>query len=180
MGLFARIKDWWTFRSLEKEFNKEVDENVNMYYHRDSVSEIQEDQDVQQKYYNGMALLKRRLRQQLTSNDPLKVMERFKGNKDFYVGGDLLALAKGESKEREQLAKGLNQVFVYQGADVKNSADTAKMIDKRINHYSTLQNKTEERELLRKVKKAYREGNMELHGTLMKEWEKKYGKSRNS
>lgn len=179
MGLFAKIKNWWDLRQAVKQFDKEVDENINMYYHRDSVSEIQEDQDVQQKYYNGMALLKSELRKLTANGEAERVMERFKGGKDFYVGKDLLSLAKSQSREKKQLADGLSQVFVYQGADVKNAQDEAKMIDKRIGHYGKLQKSKEERALLRQIRTAYAEGKTVLHEALMQEWKDKYGKSRN-
>lgn len=187
MSLFKKIKDWWFEIQLEKtidknvkEFNKEVDENINMWSNKDPVAEVQQDREIEQKYYNGMALLKSRLRSQLQGGDARSVMSRYHGDKDFYLGGDLLSLAKSDNHQREQLSKVLSSSLVYSGADVKTSADEAKMIDKRINHYSDLQNKTEERKLLRAIKEAYKNGDTETHASLTKQWETQYGKSRNS
>lgn len=165
----TKIKDWWTFRSLYKEFNKEVDENTNRWSNRDTHSEVQEDQDIEQKYYNGISLLKSRLLKEIANNDPHQILERYKDN-------DLLVLAKSNNREREQLATGLTKTLIYSGTDVKTDQDKSKMIDKRIQDYNKLQNKTEERELTRKIRAASTVGDMVLYDSLMKEWKTRYGK----
>jgi hypothetical protein len=144
MGLLKRIKIWWDLRQAVKEFDKEVDENINMHYHRDTTSEIQEDQDVQQKYYNGITLMKRRIRDRVGGD--------FSSFGAAFGGQDLLALAKSESLAKKQLAEGLKQAFVYEGQDIKTPQDTTKMIDNRISDYTHLQKDKEKRELIRKLR----------------------------
>jgi len=60
------------------------------------------------------------------------------------------------------------------------SRDEAKMIDKRINHYNKLQKSKEERELLRAIRVAYKNGDAVTHAELMNKWKVVYGKSRNN
>lgn len=175
MNIFQRVKLWWDLRQAVKEFDKEVDENINMYYHRDTTSEIQDDQDVQQKYYNGLTLMKRRLNAARNGTDGDTYLKK------YYTEGklDLLALAESDSHSKKQLSEGLKQAFVYQGADVKTAQDEAKMIDKRIGDYIKLQKSVEERTLLRSIREAYKRGDEAIYSDLMKEWNIKYGKSRN-
>lgn len=141
MNFLKRIKDWWTFRSLNKDFDKEVDENVKLWYDSSLTSEVQTDQDVQQKYFNGLSLLKSKARKLNLTEDL-----------------DILPLAHSENQNKQDISDNLNRMFVYNGADVKTEADKTKMIEKRMQQYYKLQKNKEIRELTRKIRKLKKEG----------------------
>lgn len=171
MNIFKTIKSWWTMFFLEKEMNKEIDQNVNMYYHRPSTEAVQDDETVQQKYFNGITLMKRRLKEKMAGVDP-----------HTYLSSnpvDLLALAKDEDAQRKALREVREAAYVFSGMDVKTEADKTKMVDERIGHYYKLQRDKEERSLLRQIRAAYGTA-PDVHRTLLEEWEKKYGKPRNN
>jgi hypothetical protein len=163
MGLFQKLKDWWTLATLTKEFHKEVDQNVNMWSNRDSITEVQEDQAIQQKYYNGVTLMKRRIKERIGTLSPHEYLSK--------NSVDLLTLAKDEDANRKALREVKESVYVYSGADVKTDMDKSKMIDKRISHYGELQKDKIARNTIKAAKKAWSEGNVELHKQLLKEWE---------
>lgn len=174
MNIFSRIKDWWTFRQLSNEFNKEVDENVNMWQHSDAHAEVQDDEAVQQKYHNGITLMKRRLNQMRNGQD---------GHQFLSANGnlDLLALARDEDANRKALRQVRESAYVYQGADIKSEEDKTKMIDTRIGHYQALHKDIEIRRVLKEARAAWAAGDIELHKQLLAKWEEmKYGKLRNS
>jgi hypothetical protein len=186
MTILKNIKNWWLEKKLSlelnkniKHFNKEVDENINMWSNKDRIDLIQDDQAIQQKYYSGLALVRQRLIEEMQNQDPEKVLERYKGEADFYMYRDILAMAVDEDKAKKSLREAKESVFVYKEADIKSDKDKINMIDDRISQYYELHDKKQERELMRKARQAYKEGDLELHATLMKQWEKDYGKHRN-
>jgi hypothetical protein len=174
------IKDWWTFRSLTKDLKKEVDQNINVWYNSDRVEDSLHEHEVQKKYYNGLTLMKARLKDKAANSPVEEILTQYKGSEDFYTQEDLLALAKDSTEFAEELTKLRASIVIYEGSDIKSDEDKEKMINDRINHYLDLQKHKLERELLRKARQAYKQGNLELHNSLMNEWSKKYGKSRNS
>ena len=178
MGLFANLKDWWTFRQLSKEFNKEVDENVNMWHHTDSMAEVQDDEAIQQKYHNGITLMKKRLNSMRNGQDANGFLSKNFGEDGRF---DLLALAKDEDANRKALRQVRESAYVYQGADIKTEEDKTKMIDTRIGHYKALHKDIEIRQVLKEARAAWAAGDIELHKQLLAKWEEmKYGKLRNS
>jgi len=172
-NLWSKFKLFLALRKTEKEFNKEVDENINLRYSKSDVELLQE--ETQQKYYNGIALMKSRLRDQIKNSDPKSVMNQFKGEDNFYINGDLLSLATDEDEQRKKLRQMKESIYVYDDQDIKTEEDKKKMIDQRIGHYQKLHDAKIKRDLLRKARQAYNAGNLDLHKQLMEEWTNKYG-----
>lgn len=174
--ILKNIKDWLSLKILEKKVNKDIDQNVNMWFNRPIEQIAEHDTDVQQKYYNGITLLKRRVKEL----GGAEALSKFKGDEDFYVGNDLLALATDEDSQRKSLRQLKESAYVYNGADVKSEKDKEDMIADRIGHYTELQKAKTSRELLRQAREAYNKGDSETHQQLMKDWNRQYGKSRNN
>lgn len=88
--------------------------------------------------------------------------------------GELLHLAKNEhtSAHAETL-----KLFIKKDKDIKNPTDMARMVDQRINDYYELQRFNEERALIKAIKKAKKENNLDLANQLEKQWSEKYGRS---
>lgn len=163
--LFKFMKDWWTYRHLSKEFDKEVDENVASWFNQPIPELLQEER--LQKYHQGLLYVKEEI--------------KTKSKGDFHnflvsIGDKVLELGRRETPEQEAQRKLKESIYIYNGQDVKTSEDTKKMIDHRINHYYKLQENKEARAKLRECRKAYKEGNLELHAKLKQEIEAKYGR----
>lgn len=60
--------------------------------------------------------------------------------------------------------------------DIETALDHAKMIDKRINHYTDLQAYNKKRQLIKDMKQAKKAGDITLFNKLEKEWNTIYGK----
>lgn len=164
-SIFKIIKDWWTYRHLAKAFDKEVDENTDLWFNR-SIPELLHEERLE-KYHQGLLYVKEEIKK--------------KANGDFHsyltsVGDKVLELARHETPEQEADRKLKESIYIYNGQDVKTSEDTKKMVDKRIEHYYKLQRTTEARAKLRECRKAFKEGNLELHAKLKKEIEDTYGR----
>jgi len=174
MNLFARIKDWWLWRKALKDFDKEVIQNVNMWGRSDPISHVQDDEAAKQKLYNGLTLMKRRLKQSMNGFDPTLYLAKYYSNE-----ADLLALAKDEDSSKKALRETKEAAFVYKGTDLKTENDKLNMVDERISHYNKLQKNIESRALLRQARTAYNNGNLDEQQKLLKEWNSRYGKFRN-
>ena len=85
---------------------------------------------------------------------------------------ELISLARYENKDADYLYK----LYVKKDRDIHNNTDKAKMVETRINHYKELQKFNEERELIKQIKKAKKEGDINLSKELEKQWTKKYGR----
>jgi len=95
------------------------------------------------------------------------------GNHDkaLHQIGDIIELAEKDYKSEIEILK---KMHVKNGQDVKNDTDKAKMIDQRIQDYKELHRFKEERTILRQIRKAKTDGNIELADKLTKEWQDKY------
>ena len=63
LKLFKKIKNFFVLRKLNKEFDKEVDENIELWFNPTVVKTLQMEKELQQKYINGMTLLKRTVKE---------------------------------------------------------------------------------------------------------------------
>lgn len=166
--VFNTFKNKITIFILTREFDKEVDDNINRWYtFKDS---LELENDVQQKYAIGLARIGRRLKNK-ASQLGLSVEEVAKKE-------ELVALAEDLDIERLRKKQILYATLVKKEADIKTEHDKNQYINFRIGCYLELQKHKQARELLRKARQAYRNGDLELHKTLMQEWNNKYGKSR--
>ena len=94
MKFLQKIKDWWTLKSLEKAMNKEIDQNVNMWFNRSLEQIAEHDSDAQQKYFNGITLMKRRIKDAAGDLTQAAFMQEF-------AGKDMLTLATDEDQHRD-------------------------------------------------------------------------------
>lgn len=92
-------------------------------------------------------------------------------DKALHQIGDVIQLSEKDHKPEIEILK---KMHVKNGQDVKNDTDKAKMIDQRIQDYKELHRFKEERLILRQIRKAKTEGNLELADKLTKEWQDKY------
>lgn len=168
--LWNKIKNWIRYHILVKELNKEVDENIDLWFNSIPI-ELRQEQ-LQQKYHTGLANLKDEVRKRAKDGSLESVL------KD--IGDKILELARRETKSDTHKRKVLESVYIYQGQDVKTEEDKTKMIATRIGHYTELQKQKEGRELLKQARTAYQEGKVELHQQLMKEWNEKYARTKRS
>ncbi len=90
----------------------------------------------------------------------------------------MLELARNETAGQIVDRKAKEAFFVYKGSDIKTDKDKEDMINTRINHYTVLQNKVLERQLLKDIRTAYKAGDKETHRKLLNEWKDKYGKGK--
>lgn len=158
--LINTIKDWWTFRNLDKEVDNAVDTWPNEH-----VVYSQDDRD--QKYHAGMLNLKQEIKRRAKDGNLEKVLRQAEDK--------ILELARKESKQETEARKLRESVYIRQGQDIKTEKDKEDMINNRITHYYALQNANQKRKLIRECRKAYKEGNIELHLKLKRELEKYYG-----
>lgn len=165
--LWKRLKDYVSYRLLVRELNKEVDENIDLWFTPHRV-EMRQDQ-LQQKYQTGLVNLKDEVRKRAKEGSLDSILEK--------IGDKMLELARRETPDQKAFRKVKESLYIFQGADVKTEEDKTKMVDARINHYHQLQKDKEGRELLRQARQAYREGKVELHQQLMKEWNEQHART---
>lgn len=179
-NLALTAKDWLSLYVLESEFKKEVDQNVDTWSNRDTSIPLEQEQENQQKYTNGIGLIKRRLKDQMKGGKTFdETMGQYTGDDpNFFQSRDLLGLATDEDQRSRSFRKLRESAVVYSGADVKTEEDKTKMIDKRIGHYTDLQIAKMSREHLRRARDAHQAGDLELHKILMEEWNQVYGQRR--
>lgn len=153
---------------LSKEFIREATSNINISLAIDLPTIIHEDKE--QKYFNGMSLLKQRLREELTGKSLVEqhsIMEK--------IGDNIFNYAYEATESKEKLTEILKSTQIFKGKDIKTEEDHKKMLDKRIESMYNVQKKKLERKLLREARQAYNSGNLTLHKTLMDEWKHTYG-----
>lgn len=158
--LINAIKDWWTFRNLDKEVDNAFDTWSNT-----PIDYLQDDKE--QKYYAGMLNLKQEIKRRAKDGNLEEVLRQAEDK--------ILELARKESKQETEARKLRESVYIRQGQDIKTEKDKEDMIDTRIAHYYELQTVNQKRKLIRECRKAYKEGNIELHLKLKRELEKYYG-----
>jgi anion-transporting ArsA/GET3 family ATPase len=91
---------------------------------------------------------------------------------------DLSTLAAKNPNAATQILK---SIYVHKNQDVVDDKDKKHMIDKRINDYYKLQKFNEEKVLLRSIRKAQNQGDLEAVQNLTQQWKEKYGnKSRSN
>lgn len=85
---------------------------------------------------------------------------------------NMISLAERKADDpKAQLAKVLRQMYVKKGTkDINSDLDRAKMIDKKIQDTYELHSHIEQRQILRQIRKAKQEGDMQLAAKLEKEW----------
>jgi len=153
-----------------REFNKEVDSNIEIKLDFDSVKTLEQDRE--QKYHNGISLMKYNIKNTAKSDTALEYDRILKQTDDMFT------LAKEESAEQIKLRELKESIYVYKGSDIKSDQDHEKMLDKRIKMYQDLHSKKLERQLMRDIRKAKKENSLELYEKLLGEYKIKYGKSR--
>ena len=171
--LLRKLLDWWEWKILERTINKEIDSNINRKFHKDQHTTIIQDEDIQQKYNNGMTLLKQRVKDLAKDCTLEELLDKLKGE-------DLLDFAKDEDEYKKQHSEDKALFFVHKHSDNKSEQEITERIASRIADYYKLHLKIVERELLREARRAYQSGNFILHETLTKQWKEKYGKYRNN
>lgn len=92
---------------------------------------------------------------------------------------DMVQLAERDPESPQaKFASVLRQMGDYKKVkDIESVTDRAKMIDKRIQDMYELQAHVERRTLLREIRKAKKNGNIEQVTKLEQEWKQKYGRS---
>jgi hypothetical protein len=81
---------------------------------------------------------------------------------------------KTQDVEKIKMIETMKLAYVYRDKDIRTDTDKAKMIEKRIGHFKELHCHIEKRKLLRKIRKAEKEKNLELLSKLKEEWAIKY------
>lgn len=143
---------WQQERELNKEFNStSLRNNINLQLVQDSVK---------YSYSEGIAQIKKKINDQAQIAGHVKAIENTK---------DIIKLAEYEDPTRKLLIQQLKDSYVYYKEKTQD-----KMIDKRINHYYDLQKFNEEREIIKAIKKARKEGDEVLAKQLEQEWTTTY------
>lgn len=161
--LLLKIKNWINNYKLSKQLDKEINENINIYFNNSYTDFLLEDKE--QKYHNGSLLIRQKVKEKVDQG--LSHEEAWKS-----FGDELLTLSTGQDDKRVELLK---NIYVYKDTDIKSEADKIKMIDKRIADYKRLHNHKAKRELSRKIREAELNGDVKLADQLFKEWNEKYG-----
>lgn len=166
MSWIIKLKIWWTLRLLERQFNKEVDSSINLWFNNTSVHYFHD--DTQQKYFQGLLNLKKEVKKRARDGSLEAALKN--------AGDKLLDLAVVETEEQKKLRQLKEALLVRKGQDIKSEHDKEAMINERIKHYTVLQKQKQIRELNQAVRKAYRAGDVKKYEQLKKELENMYGK----
>lgn len=93
---------------------------------------------------------------------------------------NLIDLANNNDERAMKLKEALYKICVKKGGrDITSAKQMREVIKQRIQDYKELQEHTLKRQLLRKLRKADKEGNTELLTELKKEWTERYGQNTN-
>jgi len=91
---------------------------------------------------------------------------------------ELLSLAALAPEDKQELSDILYKVAVKKGKDINNDIELAKMVNTRISHFNELQQHKIKRELNKRIRIAYKAGDVNLANDLIQEFKSKYGRSR--
>lgn len=123
----------------------------------------------QLKYTRGMELVKNKINSLVSFKNKKEYERVLKGVEDLVV------LAE-DNAERGKMLESLKLTMDLSSKDIKTDLDKAKMIEKRIEDYRKLQNFKVKKELLKRIRKAKQENDLELVQQLELEWKLTYGR----
>lgn len=191
-AFLGKLKIWRRNRFLRKELKKSLlggtgtstskkgvlglDDNKNQ---GDDFEVVFDETDY--KYRQGMLQLKKAINERLDIKDGKsyeKLLSNFKGNKEFYLYGDLLELAKEQTENEKKLQEGRLAIISGKGADIKTEKDKEEMIAFRIREMYKVQDSKTKRKLLADIRKAHKQGETELAKKLEKEFYDRFTKIR--
>lgn len=92
--------------------------------------------------------------------------------------GDLTSLSV--SDKLDPGVNALYQAYVKKDSDIKTDTDMARMVEERIQHHKERWKFQEEKQLVRQIRKAKQEQNLELVQQLEQKWKEDYGRYRKS
>lgn len=87
---------------------------------------------------------------------------------------DLTMLSKDDKVDPGLMA--LYSAYVKKGSDIKNDTDMARMVEERIQHQKEKWKFQEERQLVRQIRKAKQDNDLELAKQLEDIWKEDYGR----
>jgi hypothetical protein len=153
IALKSKISDWW--------FEKQLDLKEEVVYSTKcddfTISEVEH----QSKLAEGLLLLKQNVTKQADTD-----LDSFLRNDP-----NLIRFAEVEDEVKDLIRKTWNTMPV----DIVTDADKARMIDKRIAHYYELQKFNEEKALIKRIRKAKKDSDLDLYNKLFDEWKERYG-----
>lgn len=179
------IKLWFLTRAINKEiedsFSSTGANNVvgggvlglDGFEVSDEQLQIVQDQK-QYKYVQGMTYLKEAINKQIRGNDPEKVLSGYKGEKNFYLGNDLLALATRENDSERKLRKVRTSIVAGNVADVKSAKDKDRMIESRIRDMYGVQESKIQKKLMKEIRQAKNNNDFVRAKVLEEEFNDKY------
>ena len=164
-------------KKLERELDKElqyfgtgpgVSFNFNDIFNSvDPIYQFQNEND--RLYAEGLASLKRKV------NSMVKTGSKEEYHEVLSEINNLVALAREETPHQKAMRNILKNMYIRRGADIKSKKDKKDMIEERIGHYEELQDYKVERELRKNIRRAHKDGDLELAKQLEEEWKTKYG-----
>jgi hypothetical protein len=143
---------WRQERELNKEFSRTVlTDKTNFQLVQDSIK---------YSYAEGIAQIKKKINNQAQIAGHVKAVENTQ---------DIVSLAEYEDEQRKSVIDTLKKSYVFTREKPQD-----KMVADRINQYYELQKFNEERELIKAIKKARKEGNEVLANELERDWTTRY------
>lgn len=170
-SFFQNLWSSFVTKRAEKRLTKELEQEVDWYFNAGSdIRPKIEMKQTQEKYAQGLFHVKEALKKEVEAcggdwNQALRNV-------------DLIDLGRKEDSDQKRFRQMRESMYHYRGADVKSDKDKGAMIDRRIADYKKLQDKVEERQLLRKIRMFRRSGDIQEANRLEQEWKDKYGKTR--
>lgn len=121
--------------------------------------------DTERKYAEGIALVKNKV------NSAVKSKSKEEYERVLKEISDLIILSNEETPSQRALRKALEKLYAPKEKSKK------AMIRDRIQHYEELREYNQERTLIKKIKQARKDNNIELAEKLELEWMTLYGKT---
>jgi hypothetical protein len=156
-SLVSNLRLRYTIFRTEQSVARDFDSAIHI---RKQTNDILQD-SIKYAYDQGIGQIKKKINQSAGAGGHHQVLSA--------IGDNVLHLAEGEDSSSKNTAKTLRDVFVYSQEKPKEA-----MIDDRIDHYYQLQNYNEERQLIKAIKVARKEGDNDRAQQLEADWNRKY------
>lgn len=156
-SLISNLRLRYTIFQTERNVAKDFDSAVTI---RKQTNDIIQD-SIKYAYAQGIGQIKKKINQSAVAGGHHQLLSA--------IGDNVLHLAEGEDESSKHTAKTLREVFVYSQEKPKED-----MINNRIDHYYQLQTYNEERQLIKAIKVARKEGDNDRAQQLEADWNRKY------
>lgn len=148
---------WWLEFLLTRRNRQFEQEFLSAFSFNRTPTEVVQD-SVQQKYQEGLNVLRKKVNDQ----------------PELITNTELIGLAHEETENQKKLREVMEKIYVNKGQDIKSELDKHQMINRRISDFYSLQRYTEERNLLKQIKQAEKEGKTDLAERLQDDWKQRF------